>query len=233
MKPSIKFKSKGKQQLSLYSQQGERGLKEQELEHPDHSDFFKRSLVMGLWKLHLWSSCLTKIKPVLSSPWNMLLINPFPTSQNIYNITCILFFLLPPIAFKVVSCFFWSNSSPEWRRNRMVGQFRELERNKLLAFYASAVVAGYLVLSEWTLMAIFCAIQCQSQPQKDAVIKEGFLISLAMELLCLSNLWFSDKWKSGQSFSKKFLLKPPAQPRASCHMLIFIFSSGQVPTVFQ
>lgn len=46
-------KSKGNQQLPLFSQEGKRDLKEQELEHPDHSDFFKSSLVMGLWKLHL------------------------------------------------------------------------------------------------------------------------------------------------------------------------------------
>lgn len=110
-------KSKGNQQLPLFSQEGKRDLKEQELEHPDHSDFFKSSLVMGLWKLHLWTPCLTKIKPVLASPWTVLLINLFPPSPNIYNLTSYTLFFLPPSAFKEVSGFFFfpHHQTEEWK----------------------------------------------------------------------------------------------------------------------
>lgn len=101
-------------------------LKRTRTRTPDHSEFFKSSLLM--W-LHLWTLCLTKIKPVLSSPWNVIYkpIFCFPKiSMNVvfpaskcFQRSCLFF----------VCFFFWSSSATPWI-NRMVGHFRALEINE-------------------------------------------------------------------------------------------------------
>lgn len=82
---------------------------------------------------------------------------------------------------------------------RTVGRNSENgEKQILLDFYDSVLkenqgldateAARFLSRVRVNSNAVFCAIQCQSQPKKDPVIEGGLLISLAMELLSLSNL---------------------------------------------
>lgn len=179
----------------------ETGLEEQEWEHPDHEVSLKAPWLCDLETAFFNSlsdqnqACtFISLKYVINKP----VFSFLKYLQHNKHFVCV-FFFLPPNACKEVRSFFrqtqqqneewtgWQGRSENWRELESVSILWFIIERKSGAGHPSSswVFSGIPVNSN----AVFWAIKHQSQAQKNPAVKEGFLISLTVELFSLSNLW--------------------------------------------